>query len=294
LRFPFTLGVPLIAAATLHSAQQCDSGIFELRLNRANAAARPEHNSNKDAHAVMAPIAGGEFWMGMDLHEMDDARPVYHVPADAFRMDATGVRNAEFARFVRETRYVTVTERKRSGKEFKGVAPEKFVPGSVVFTRPKHPTNLNDNLSWRVWAPGANWRHPEGPRRDSTSRWNNPVVQVATRGGLDRQPYVWGADFRPSGQWRANNSQGHFPDRNSAEDGFSGMSPVRAFAPNGFGLYDMAGNVWQWCADWYRADYYAQLGESGTVAANPRGPCKGEPAYQHESRWIPLRETNKG
>jgi len=244
----------------------------------------------------MILIPGGDFWMGTDLHEMDDAKPVHRVHVDAFWMDATDVTNAEFAKFVRATRYVTVAERKPSGPEFQGVAPEKLVAGSVVFTAPNHPTDLKDNLSWWAWVPGADWRHPEGPRSDLNGRWNHPVVQVAwedavsyahwaakrlpteaewefaARGSLDRQKYVWGADFRPNGQWRANTFQGHFPDHNSAEDGFSGTSPVRAFAPNGFGLYDMAGNVWQWCSDWYRPDYFAQWAKPGSVAANPQGP----------------------
>ncbi len=295
MRKIFTLVSLLIATIPLESAQQCDSGISKVRASRAEQAPLPTHGATT-TFAGMVRIAGGDFWMGTDHHEMDDAKPVHQVHVDAFWMDATDVTNAEFAKFVRETGYLTVAERQPSGPEFEGVAPEKLVPGSVVFTPPQHAADLNDNLSWWAWSPGANWRHPEGPKSNLDGRWDHPVVQVAwedaaayarwagkrlpteaewefaSRGGLDRQTYVWGAEFKPQGRWRANTFQGHFPERNSAEDGFPGTSPVRAFAPNGFGLYDMAGNVWQWCSDWYRADYYAQLAESGKIAVNPQGP----------------------
>jgi sulfatase modifying factor 1 len=243
----------------------------------------------------MVWIASGDFWMGDEHSEMVDARPVHRVHVDGFWIDATDVTNAEFEQFVKATGYVTVAERKPTTGEFPGVPQEKLVPGSVVFSPPKSAVPLNDYSGWWAWVPGANWRHPEGPGSSIAGKANHPVVQVAwedakayarwagkrlpteaewefaARGGLDRQPFVWGSEFKPKGAWQANTFQGHFPDHNSAEDGFSGTSPVKSFPPNGFGLYDMAGNVWQWCADWYRADYYAELAKAG-IARNPQGP----------------------
>jgi formylglycine-generating enzyme required for sulfatase activity len=177
-----------------------------------------------------------------------------------------------------------------------GVPAEDLVAGSLVFTKPTKPVTLDDPSAWWRYVPGAYWRHPEGPSSDLKGRENNPVVDIAwpdaiayakwaakrlpteaeweyaARGGLDRKSYVWGDEFQPGGKPMANTFQGHFPDNNTAQDGFVATSPVGSFPPNGFGLYDMAGNVWQWCSDWYRADYYAQLAAKGKVARNPQGP----------------------
>jgi len=229
----------------------------------------------------MAWVPAGRFTMGSDAAMFPDARPLHAVSLDGFFMDRNLVTNAQFARFVRATGYVSVAERRPDPKLFPGVPPEKLVPGGVVFVAPSHAVPLDDVSRWWRYVPGANWRHPQGPASTLAGRADHPVVQVcwqdaasyarwagkrlpteaeweyAARGGLDRKPYVWGSEDAPRGKMMANTFQGHFPDRNTREDGHAGTSPVGAFPANGWGLYDMAGNVWEWCADWYRPDYYA-------------------------------------
>ena len=253
----------------------------------------------------MAWIPGGEFSMGaQDPPDMDevgmkatiDSRPVHRVYVDGFFMDKSDVTNAEFAKFVRATGYVTVAERKPRAEDFPGAPPENLVAGSVVFSPPDHAVPLNDYFQWWNYVPGANWRHPLGPKSSITGKDNYPVVQVAyedavayakwaekrlpteaewefaARGGLAGKPYIWGNEFRPKGHWMANTHQGHFPDKDTGGDGYAGISPVATFPANGYGLYDMAGDVWQWTSDWYRPDYYQQLVAQGGVARNPEGP----------------------
>jgi formylglycine-generating enzyme len=253
----------------------------------------------------MVWIPGGEFSMGaqnaahMNMVGMQatvDSRPIHRVYVDGFYMDKTDVTNAQFAEFVRATKYVTVAERKPTQAEYPGAPPENLVAGSVVFTAPDHPVPLNDHLQWWSYVKGANWRHPSGPNSSIVGKDNYPVVQVAyedaeayckwahkrlpteaewefaARGGLAGKPYVWGDEFQPGGKWMANTHQGHFPNQDTGSDGYVGASPAGKFAPNGYGLYDMAGNVWQWTSDWYRPDYYEQLASAGGVAKNPHGP----------------------
>jgi len=244
----------------------------------------------------MVWIPGGEFWMGCDDCGMPDALPVHLVSVAGFWMDMTPVTNAEFERFVRATRYVTVAEKKPEPKDFPGAPADKLVPGSIVFTPPAHPVSLDDFSQWWSYIPGANWRHPEGP--DSTLKGldNHPVVHVAfedalayahwagkrlpseaefefaARGRLDRKLYPWGDELKPGGRVPANIWEGHFPDANSRADGYFKTSPVSAFPANLYGLHDVGGNVWQWCADWYRPDYYASFGDLNVPASNPPGP----------------------
>jgi formylglycine-generating enzyme required for sulfatase activity len=211
-------------------------------------------------------------------------------------MDRTDVTNAEFAKFVKATGYITVAERKPRAEDYPGVPAENLVAGAVVFSAPDHAVPLGNHLQWWSYVPGANWRHPEGPASDLKGREAYPVVDIAyedaeayanwahkrlpteaewefaARGGLSGKPYVWGDDFRPAGHWMANTYQGHFPDRDSGEDGYVGIAPVGTYPANGYGLFDMAGNVWQWTSDWYRSDYYTSLVAGGGVTRNPRGP----------------------
>lgn len=265
------------------------------------------------AHAAppgMAWVPAGRFTMGTADPMFPDAKPLHTVSLDGFFMDRRLVTNTQFARFVRATGYVTVAERRPDPTLFPGVPPEKLVPGAVVFVPPPHAVPLDDVARWWRYVPGANWRHPQGPASSLAGRADHPVVQVcwqdaaayarwagkrlpteaeweyAARGGLNQKRYVWGAAFAPHGRMMANTFQGHFPDRNTHEDGFVGTSPVGAFPPNGFGLYDMAGNVWEWCADWYRPDFYAV-----SPRRNPAGPPDG---FDPQEPGVPKRVQRGG
>lgn len=255
----------------------------------------------------MAWIPGGEFSMGaadpagLDLNDVgmqatDDARPIHRVFVDGFWMDTTEVTNEQFARFVQATGYVTVAERTPRAEDFPGALPENLTAGSIVFSAPDHAVPLNDQFQWWSYVKAANWRHPLGPTSDLTNRERHPVVHVAyedamayarwagkrlpteaewefaARGGLAGKPYVWGDELRPGGRWMANTHQGHFPNHDSGEDRFFGAGPVAQFPANGYGLHDVAGNVWEWASDWYRPDYYADLAAASGVARNPQGP----------------------
>jgi formylglycine-generating enzyme required for sulfatase activity len=248
------------------------------------------------APAGMVWVPGGTFWMGCESCGMPDAVPLHLVSVSGFWMDRTPVTNAEFQRFVDATGYVTVAERPLDPAAFPGVPKDKLVPGSAVFTPTARRVPLDNPLQWWRYTAGANWRHPEGPGSSTAKRANHPVVHVAfedvtayakwadkrlpteaefefaARGGLDRNLYPWGNELTPGNKPVANTWQGPFPATDRGEDGYLGTSPVTAFPPNGFGLLDMGGNVWQWCADWYRPDYYAALAESPAPARDPRGP----------------------
>ena len=234
--------------------------------------------------------------MGSEDPEMRDARPFHRVALEGFWMDQTEVTNEEFAGFVKATGYVTIAERTPDARDFPDAPPENLVAGSVVFTPPSNKVPLDDHFAWWRYVPGANWRHPSGPDSNLEGKQKHPVVHIAfedasayakwagkrlpteaefefaARGGLDRKRFAWGDEFKLKGKLQANSFQGHFPDKNTGEDGFIGSAPVGSFAPNGFGLFDMAGNVWEWTADWYRADYYKTLAATHQIARNPQGP----------------------
>lgn len=225
-----------------------------------------------------------------------DALPVHRVQVDGFWMDATEVTNDDFAAFVKATGYVTVAERKPSAADFPDVPAANLVAGSIVFTPAPTPVALDDYRQWWQYRPGANWRHPEGPGSGLVGKAKYPVIHVAyddavayakwagkrlpteaewefaARGGLTGKLYAWGDEFSPQNQPRANTWQGRFPVADTGRDGYIGLAPVARYPENGYGLYDIAGNAWEWTADWYRDDYYAQLAAAGGVAHNPRGP----------------------
>ena len=279
---------------------QCDSGMSRHSLRAAamvdtvDMVAPAMSGGLQDVPVGMVWIPGGRFWMGTD--HMEDAQPVHQVEVKGFWMDRTDVTNEEFSRFVRATGYVTIAERPLDPKEFPNLPPDELAPGSVVFTTPTGPVPLDHPLAWWRFVRGADWRHPQGPDSNLAGKEKYPVVQIAwpdavayakwagkrlpteaewefaARGGRDRQNYPWGNELNPKGKWMANTFQGHFPDKNTSEDGYAGVAPVASFLPNDFGLYDMSGNVWQWVSDWYRPDYYAQLQHDRLVAFNPQGP----------------------
>lgn len=244
----------------------------------------------------MVWIPAGEFRMGSDDPRFRDAQPIHRVWVDGFWMDATEVTNAEFAAFVEATKYVTVAERAPKAEDFPGVPAENLVAGSICFAPPDHPVALNHMEQWWRYVPGACWKHPEGPASDLKGRENLPVVHVAyedaaayahwagkrlpteaeweraARGGIEQAKYVWGDAFQPGEKFMANSFQGHFPETNTAADGFVGAAPVASFPSNGFGLFDMAGNVWEWTSDWYHPRTYEAYAKKAELTVNPVGP----------------------
>jgi formylglycine-generating enzyme required for sulfatase activity len=278
--------------------------------------------SGKSSYAGMVKIPGGDYQMGAaDKDGRPDEYPQHAVHVDGFYMDATEVTNAMFMQFVKATGYVTTAEQAPDWEELKKQLPpgtpkpadSLLVAASLVFTPPSKPVALNDVSQWWQWVKGANWKHPEGPGSSIQGKDNYPVVQVswndamayakwagkrlpteaewewAARAGLTNQPFTWGSEPVEKGQPKANIWQGHFPDRNTATDGYARIAPVKSFAANAYGLYDIAGNVWEWCSDWYRSDYYAQAGTKKSV--NPKGPAS---SYDPQEPAVPKRVVRGG
>jgi sulfatase modifying factor 1 len=264
-------------------------------------------------------VPRGEFVMGSEAAgSQPNEQPTHRVRVSGFWMDEHPVTNAEFRAFVEATRYVTTAERKPEWEEIrKQVAPgtpkppdSLLVPGSLVFTPPMYPVPLNDLAQWWHWVAGASWRTPDGPVSSIEGKDRHPVVHVswndaaayakwagkrlpteaeweyAARGGLEGKRYPWGDSVTPHGRHMANTFQGHFPDRQMAEDGYTGTSPVGAYPANGYGLVDMAGNVWQWTNDLYRADAFVEQARRGT-SDNPAGPTTTfDPADPYAERRV--------
>ncbi len=253
----------------------------------------------------MVLIPGGVFLMGTDDAESyDHERPAHRVQVARFWMDKTEVTNRQFKEFVDATVYITLAERRPSWEELRKQLPpgtlappdSVLVPGSLVFHVPNQPVMLNDYTQWWQWKEGVSWQHPEGPGSNLEGRWDHPVVHIAypdalayaqyygkrlpteaewefaSRGGKNDR-YSWGEEVSPQGKFMANTYQGSFPMRNLKEDGFETTSPVGSFPPNGYGLYDMIGNVWEWTGDWYDATYFQTLAKS-RLTLNPHGPAK--------------------
>jgi sulfatase modifying factor 1 len=234
----------------------------------------------------MVRIPGGEFTMGSDEHYPEEA-PAHRVSVDGFRMDTTAVTNADFGAFVGETGYLTVAERPLDPADFPGAPPENLVPGSLVFTPTPGPVDLRHMSQWWTWTLGACWKHPEGPSSSAAGRENHPVVHVAyedvqayaawagkavpteaqwemaARAGLDGATYTWGDAPEQEGQRLANYWHGDFPWR--PDRGYGTTAPVGSYPPNDFGLFDMAGNVWEWTTDWYRDRHVPATPGGGSV-----------------------------
>jgi len=228
----------------------------------------------------MVWISGGTFRMGSD-HHYSEERPSHSVSVEGFWIDRYEVTNEQFARFVEATGHVTLAERPARAEDYPGAKPELLQPASVVFRKPAQRVDLRNHFNWWTYVPGANWRHPEGPDSTIEDRARHPAVhlayedavayakwvgkelpteaewELAARGGLDGAVYAWGDEFTPGGKPMANTWQGEFPWQNLCTDGFEGTAPVGQFPPNGYGLFDMIGNVWEWTSDWYSAGHAA-------------------------------------
>jgi formylglycine-generating enzyme required for sulfatase activity len=261
-------------------------------------------------------IPGGEFLMGSNAHYPEEG-PAHRVCVDGFAMDRLPVTNARFLRFVEDTSYVTFAERTPLRSNRSGLLDDMMYAGSLVFVPPLMPMELRLPMWWQFLR-GASWRHPFGPESSIEGRDDHPVVHVtsvdaiafarwegktlpteaewefAARGGLSGAEYAWGDELTPDGRAMANTWQGEFPWENHLEDGFERTSPVTAFPPNGYGLYDMIGNVWEWTADWYHARHTADARGSGRVLRNPsvvRPPHGRDP---NELIAHPPRKVMKG
>jgi formylglycine-generating enzyme required for sulfatase activity len=267
----------------------------------------------QESRAEMLWIPGGTFRMGSDRHYPEEA-PVHRVTVDGFWMDRTPVTNREFRRFVGATGYATVAERKPDPRDYPGALPEMLKAGSLVFTPPDYPVSLSDWSQWWAFTFGATWRRPYGPKSSIKGLDDHPVVHVAyedatayaawagkslpteaewecaARGGLDGAEFAWGDEFTPDGRHMANTWQGVFPFQNKREDGYERTSPVTAFAPNGYGVHDMIGNVWEWTSDWYTPKHPNDAPKACCIPENPRG---GREADSYDPRQPQIRIPRK-
>lgn len=265
----------------------------------------------------MTWIAGGTFLMGSDRFYPEE-QPAHHASVEGFWIETCPVTAAEFGRFVAATGYVTVAERPLDPVAYPGADPALLVPGSLVFRRPDRPVPLHDYRAWWAYVPGASWRHPEGPGSTLYGHEDHPVTQVAyedalayarwagrdlpteaewefaARGGLDGAAYVWGDEFEPDGRPRANTWQGRFPWENLLLDGYEGTSPVGAFPANGYGLYDMAGNVWEWTSDIFAPRHAPGRAKPCCAPDSRRVPSGGRTAPSSEDPRVVARRVIKG
>jgi formylglycine-generating enzyme required for sulfatase activity len=292
-------------AATTKRALCCESNIPKRFASfETHPVTVPDLHAD-NSHKGMIWIKGGTFMMGADNKQAaEDEYPKHKVTISGFWIDATELTNAEFAKFVKATGYITTAERKPDWNELKKQVPpgtpkpddSLLVAASLVFHSPAHAVSLNDYAQWWVWQKGANWKHPHGPGSTIKGKDNYPVVHVswydavayckwagkrlpteaewewAARGGLQNKVYPWGNEGVDEGKPKANTWQGTFPVKNTLRDKYYYTAPVGSFSPNGYGLYDMAGNVWEWCADYYNNTYYATINKPAGVN-NPKGPA---------------------
>jgi formylglycine-generating enzyme required for sulfatase activity len=263
----------------------------------------------------MVWIPGGAFLMGSDHHYAEEA-PVHEVRVGGFWMDRFAVTNRDFRRFIETTGHVTLAEKPPRAEDYPSARPEKLVAASMVFAKPSAPVDLRNHHNWWDWMPGASWRHPRGPASSLGGLGRHPVVQIAfedaeayarwagktlpteaewefaARGGLDGAEFVWGAEFTPRGRAMCNSWQGEFPHENLLADGYEWTAPVGSFPPNGYGLFDMAGNVWEWTTDWYQP--HGEIVRSCCATVNPLGG-EAEQSYHRGTRELRIpRKVMKG
>jgi formylglycine-generating enzyme required for sulfatase activity len=245
----------------------------------------------------MVWIEGGTFAMGSNDHYPEEC-PVHPVTVSGFWIDRYQVTNAQFRRFVKDTGYVTVAERAPRAEDYPGALPEMLVPGSIVFDQPAGRVDLGNHYNWWNWMPGADWRHPGGPGSTLHGLDRHPVLHVAwedveayaawagkslpteaewefaARGGLEGKEFAWGDELVPKGKYMANFWQGEFPFQNLSLDGHERSAPVGSFPPNGYGLFDMIGNAWEWTTDWYADQHDVPSSCCSPVSRDPRGASR--------------------
>ena len=280
-------------------------------MNDTECARRPHTTRREVSKDAMVRIPGGTFLMGSDHHYPEEA-PAHRVSVNGFWMDRCAVTNAQFRDFTDVTGYVTLAERPANAADYPGAKPEMLVPSSVMFQKPPRRVDLSNHYNWWGYVAGANWRHPRGPGSSLQGFWQHPVVHVAfedaeayaawagkelpteaewefaARGGLDAAEYAWGDEFTPGGRHMANTWQGEFPWQNLIEDGHEWTAPVGSFPPNGYGLHEMTGNVWEWTTDWYQE--HARIKKACCTLENPRG---GDPEQSHDPRTPAVRIPRK-
>jgi len=263
----------------------------------------------------MVWVPGGVFLMGSDRHYPEEA-PAHKVSVHGFWMDAHTVTNAEFKRFVDETGHVTLAEKPAKAEDYPGAKAEMLVPSSVVFKKTAGPVDLRNPYQWWHYVPGADWRHPQGPRSSLQGMGRHPVVQVAyedaeayakwagkelpseaewefaARGGLEGAEYSWGDEFKPGGKMMANTWQGEFPWENLLEDEYEWTAPVGSFPANGYGLHDMGGNVWEWTTDWYQE--HGRIQHACCTLDNPRGGERDASPDPRDHVRVPRRVMKGG
>jgi formylglycine-generating enzyme required for sulfatase activity len=312
-----------VAISNADSIANCSSNIPSRFPSSASDTNEVAPASDNVSTTGMVYIAGGSFMMGGDNEQArPDEFPKHQVKVDGFWMDAHEVTNRQFTEFVEATGYVTTAEKKPDWEEMKKQLPpgtpkpsdDVLVAASLVFTPTTRAVNLNDYSQWWAWVPEANWRQPDGPGSSIEGKDDYPVVHIswydaveyakwagkrlpteaeweyAARGGNDENIYPWGDEHIDMKAIKANSWQGQFPNYNAERDGFFGLAPIKSYQPNAFGLFDMAGNVWEWCADWYHYDYYKMTAGSSTLN-NPTGPRS---SYDPMEPSVPKRVQRGG